>query len=156
MTDQPSNKRQYERYETEAKVYFKVSYNINTLVKFKLLDKIRQRIAPQSYSAISKNVSAQGLCFLSDKDLKPGDALLMEVYLPGGNIRVMMEGEVRWCQKDADHPNKFDTGVKLLSVNGQDVDSSIHKDPSYNVVWSVVLESILGNYRIFAQQRKHS
>ena len=155
MDDKTSNNRQYDRYETEAKIFFRVSYSINTIIKFKLLDKIRNKIASRSYSAMSKNVSAQGVCFTSDKKLNVGDKLLMEVQLPGGNIGVMMEGEVRWCREDSDDPQRLNTGVKLFTVNGQDVDSSIHKDPAYNVVWSVVLESILGNYRIFAQQRNH-
>ena len=155
MDDKTSNKRQYVRYETEAKVFFKVSYNVNTIIKFKLLDKIKKKIVSKSYSAMSKNVSAQGLCFTSDKKLNVGDRLLIEVQLPGGNIGVMMEGEVRWSREDTEDPQRLNTGVKLITVNGQDVDSSIHNDPAYNVTWSVVLESVLGNYRIFAQNKNH-
>lgn len=149
-----NEQRRYERYETQVKVYYFVTYDVETKVLFQVLDKGRRKTAPQ-YTAISKNVSAEGMCFSSGKQLHKGDRLFLEVLLPGSKTFIPMEGEVRWCQKTG--PKllpKFDVGVKLLNVDGQSVERSIYHDKEYQVIWSIVLESILGNFRILEQKRK--
>ena len=77
------------------------------------------------------------------------------MLLPGSKTFIPMEGEVRGCQKaGTKFRPKFDIGVKLLNVDGQSVERSIYHDKDYQVVWSIVLESILGNFRILEQKRK--
>ena len=145
------DQRRYERYDTEVKIYFYVTYDVRTKVRFQIIDKKGKTSSPK-YTALSRNVSAEGLCFTSDKKLAPGDYLHLEVLLPGGKESVPMEGNVRWCQKSKT-PKKYDTGVKLSYVNGESVEKSIYHDQAYQVIWSIVLESILGNFRILEQKR---
>ncbi len=149
-----NEQRKYERYDTQVKVYYFVTYDVNTRVRFHILDKARRKSSAQ-YSAVSKNVSVEGICFLSGKELHKGDCLFLEVLLPGSKTFIPMEGEVRWCRKaGAKFRTKFEVGVKLGKVDGQPVEKSIYQDAEYQVVWSIVLESVLGNFRILEQKRK--
>ena len=157
MENSLPNQRKFERYETQAQIYFCFSYDINAFVKYSLLDKIKHKIISKKYLALGKNVSAQGLCFASHQQLTVGDMLSMEVFLPGTKQPIPMEGEVRWSKallNNPKHPHRFDTGIKVVTVNGESVEATIHQDETYQLIWSVVLESVLGSYRIFTQTHK--
>ena len=158
-------KRKYERYDTYAKIYFHVTYDIATKVKFRVIDKVKNKALTKKYEALSKNVSAEGLCFSSAKQLNKGDILYMEVYLPVPEDKktplpkkfkkpILMEGEVRWSQASKKQKKEtfYDTGVKLITVNGKAVDESVFLDAINKVVWSVVLESIFGKFKITADK----
>ncbi len=149
-------KRKYERFDTELKIYFQVNYELKTKVEFQLVDRKRGEVLPQKYFAISKNVGAQGLCFTSGKKLDAGDRLFIEIYLPSQE-RIPMEGEVRWCKeadKNGHTAGSFDTGIKLLKVNEKLVESSIRFDEENKIVWSEVLETVFGSFRVFAEKER--
>ena len=152
--DKPKEeRRKYERFDTEVKIYFHVDYDIETTVKFQVVDKKKAKASSPKYSALSKNVSAEGLCFTSEKELREYDILLLEVYLPDEKNPILMEGEVRWSQPiSSNETNKFNAGVKLITVNGRSVAESIYYDKANHVIWSIVLESILGSFKKFAQK----
>jgi hypothetical protein len=147
-------RRKYERYGTEAKVYFRVVYEIETKVEFRIVDGRLGEGVSQKYPAISKNVSVEGLCFTSQKQLEKGDMLYLEVYLPHLKKPICMEGRVRWSQPLPGQKEKgvFDTGVKLIKVEGKSVMASIYYDEPNRVIWSVVLDSIFGNFRKLTQK----
>jgi Tfp pilus assembly protein PilZ len=150
-------RRKYERYATETKVYFRVVYEIKTKVEFQIVYEGKGNGLSQKYSAISKNVSVEGLCFASNKQLQKGDALYLEVYLPQRKQPIRMQGQVRWSQPISPEEKQihlFDTGVKLTNVEGKSVMASIYYDEANHIVWSVVLDSIFGNFRKLAQKNK--
>lgn len=150
-------RRKYLRYDTEVKVYFHVTYDIKTVVKFQLVDREKGRKLSEKYEALSKNVSVEGLCFTSSKKIEKGDALQLEVYLPNQKDPIIMEGEVRWCREEEGSPkgkSQYDAGIKILSVNGEFVPASIYQDNAYQVTWSILLESVLGNFSVFASKEK--
>lgn len=157
-------RRQHKRYETEAKIYFHINYDLKTKVTFQLFDKIKKIFSSKKHLAISKNVSPSGLGFFSDQKLAVGDMLSLEVYVPGIDTPIPMQGEVRWCTVNSDYTQmvkklglgKYETGVRLLTVDGKSVAETVHYDETYQVEWSIVLESVLGSYRIKAQQRNAS
>ena len=62
--NQPPEKRKYERYDTELKLYFDRGFVVETKVKYQLLDKQNDKPISRKYAALSKNVSAEGLSFL--------------------------------------------------------------------------------------------
>ncbi|HOW36489.1 MAG TPA: PilZ domain-containing protein [Candidatus Omnitrophota bacterium] len=151
-----TERRRYARYDTEAKVYFRVTYDIKTRVKFRVIDQGEGKISPAEYSALSKNVSAEGLCFTAGKKLNGGDILYIEVYLPGREEPIRMEGEVRWCHPDRVARKKvgrFNTGVKLMTINGFSVAKSIYRDTANHIVWSKVLDSIFSNFKNFVKEQ---
>lgn len=160
MNKMRKERRKHARYDTEVKIYFQVTYDLKTKVKFQVFDKKNNKILSKKYSAFSKNVSAEGLCFISEKKLKKGDWLLLELYVPSTSEPIFMEGEVVWSHKvslnktlkmtNALAKGKqvaiYESGVKLFSVNNQDVQGSLYFDHNFQVEWSAVLESILGKY----------
>lgn len=157
MKDTPSSeRRKYSRYDTELEVYFHVNYDVRTKVKYQKMDKKHEKPVSSKHSAVSKNVSAEGLCFTSDQALKEGDFLFLEVYVPKAKEPIIMEGEVRWSGKGTATAKKTDkvyTGVKLVTVNGISVHDSVYFDEPNKIVWSAVLESVLGKYRTLGQKK---
>lgn len=152
----PPEKRKYERYDTEVKLYFDIAFDVETKVKYQLLDKDHKKTLSRKYPALSKNVSAEGLSFVAAQPLKKGDYLNLEVYLPKATQPVRMEGEVCWSKSVAQGKqgaDVFQTGVLLKKVNGQPVQETIHFDKEYNVNWSIALESILGQFKDIAKER---
>jgi len=146
-------KRRHECYTAEAKVYFSVIYDVKTKVKFQVLDKDgTYQILGDKFPAISKDISAEGMRIVCKKELKKGDLLHLEIYLPNQRDPLVMEGEVRWSQKlpDMDH---FDAGIKLSKINGKVVSSSVYHDGVNQIVWSTVLESVFGDFKKIAQKK---
>lgn len=150
-------RRQYARYDTDAKIYFCVKYDIKTKVEFQVLNKQDRKAMSEKYTAISKNVSVEGLCFVSHKELETGDLLLLEVYLPSEKSPILMEGEVRWSQAvptEEGQPSEFITGIKLLTLNGKSISGTVHYDENNHIVWSCVLDAVFGNFRKLAKKMK--
>ena len=146
-------RRKYLRYGTEMKVYFRVKYDIETRVKFKVL----QGESTHKYSGLCKNVSVEGLCFVSKKKLNVGDLLLLEVYEPIIKGPIVMEGQVRWSRRlpgEDGAEDVYHTGVKLALVNGKSVPDSIRLDSKYKVAWSIVLDSLFGNFAAMVRKLK--
>ena len=160
MIDVGKDRRKYYRYDTEMKLHFRVHYDIRTKVKFHILNAIKKRILLKRYSGVSKNISAEGLCFVSRKKLTVGDILLLEIYPPKAKKPVLLEGEVRWSHPvstDPRYKKLCHTGVKLLLADGKAVSGSIFHDKENDVAWSVVLESVFGSFKkmIKSLKEKH-
>ncbi len=150
-------KRVYERYHKESQISYQFAYDAQTKVKYQVVESSRDTPAPHKFSAVSKNICASGLCFTSDQKLRKGQNLHLEVYLPEYKNPIHMDGEVRWSSKGLSPQKKdpnFDTGVKLLSVEGQSVDASVYFDQNNHVFWSNVLESIFGTFRKLRQEKQ--
>ncbi|MDD5005871.1 MAG: PilZ domain-containing protein [Candidatus Omnitrophica bacterium] len=151
-----NEQRRHERYPVEAKVYFNVSYQVMARLKFQILDKDKHdKTLSEKLSAMTKNVSVEGLCFISTRELKKGDFLNLYVYLPDAKEPITMQGEVRWCQESSGQKDdlKFETGVKLTNVNGKAVLGSTYHDGANQIIWSPVLESFFGSFRRLAERR---
>ena len=156
MNNPKENKRKYERFDTEVKIFFQVNYDIKTIIKFQVIEEFHGKARAEKYSALSKNISAEGVCFVSQEELREGTMLDLEIYLPKASVPVLMVGQVRWSRKflsEGKVVGCFETGVKVLTVNEKSIGSSIYYDDKNKVVWSAVLESVLGNFRVFAQGR---
>jgi hypothetical protein len=156
MKNDPPNQRRYPRYETDVQVYFKVEFDFETKLQYQQVDKVNQHAVGDKHPATSKNVSVEGIAFNSSEQLKEGDVLNLEVFLPGGQSPIYMRGVVRWSsmKEFATRSGKsYDTGVKLMMVNGQPVGDTIYFDAAHQVYWSNVLESILGEFKQIGQKR---
>jgi hypothetical protein len=74
----------------------------------------------QSVQAVTKNISVQGICFNSNKRFKSQSPMNLEVFIPGTNEPIKLEGEVVWCQEvksaKAGSPLTYDTGVRLVNI----------------------------------------
>ncbi len=159
IKDFRSEKRKYDRYETDVKIQFYVNFNIHTKINYRIKDKNKILFSKKKYSAISKNVNVEGLCLTSERLLKKEDALLMEVYIPSSQQPILMEGQVRWSQpvdQRSSRKKLYDTGVRLITVNGESVEKSIFIDPVHHITWSIVLESIYGGFKHLVLKKKRS
>ncbi|MBF0618570.1 MAG: PilZ domain-containing protein [Candidatus Omnitrophica bacterium] len=138
--------RKHQRYETDVKVAFHVPYDFRTELGFK--------VGPEAgpglkYLGFSKNISVQGLCFESNKELKSGDLLWLELHLPKQKEVIYMQGEVRWChlvEANGVTPKIFLTGVDVTKVDGADIEQTVYYDQKYKVDWSELLERVLGGF----------
>jgi len=145
-SSQKPDQRKFCRYDTDAKVQFYVSFDIHTRVEFQVIGGKPNKKYVRKYSGISKNVNPEGLAFRSTKKLHKGDRLVLFVRVPSSDKSIRMDGEVRWC-KALTRGKYFDTGVRLDKVEGNSVERSVIIDLKYNVAWSIVLESIFGNFK---------
>jgi hypothetical protein len=166
MEEQNQERRKYKRYNTEVKIYFDFSFDLQTKVHYEVIDKKKKKPLPGKYTAISRNISVEGICIVSDRELKKGDDLQMELYLPSSNKPILMQGTVKWCSpskppeeiKDKNEKLQYLAGVLVSTVNGESVPDSIYYDEEYKVDWSRVLESVFGNYKLLmgGKYRKES
>ena len=151
-------RRLYERYDTALKIQFYVNFDLETKIDFRVKRENKKDFSKGVYSAVSKNVSVEGICFSSEKKLRKGDVLLLDVYVPSASKPIKMLGHVRWSQPiDAKAKNvKYDTGVKVTAVNEELVEKTIFIDDIYHVAWSIVLESVFGGFKHLALERKRA
>jgi len=159
MKEKNQDKRKSKRYNTEIEVYFDFAYDLETKIKFELIDKEKEKSLSKLYQAISRNISAEGLSFVSHQNVEPGNFLHMELYLPSTKDPIHMTGEVKWSKiasssyeqyglKSEKDEAIYQVGIRLASVNNKPVLKSVHFDTEYEVNWSVVLESVFGNYKM--------
>ncbi len=148
--NKPSERRQHERLSTEVDVFFQLFFDVKAQVQFQVIDKEMNRPLSRKYLALSRNISLEGLCFSCLKQLTAGELLLLEISGPQHASPVKLKGEVRWSRKMTApefDDNKFDTGVKILTVNDRPVAETFVRDENNQVVWSAVLESVMGSYK---------
>jgi len=94
----------------------------NLKVNFQTQDKTKPGQLAQKVAAIVKNISVEGMCFTSEKELTPGEEINLEVFLPGDNMPLRIDGEVIWNNKAEtnDERAEFETGVKLFTLEKSD------------------------------------
>ena len=146
--DKKEERRKFQRYNTEVKIYFDFTYDLETKVEFELVEEAKTRKSSKKYSAVSRNISVEGLCFISKKRVKEGEKVNLDVYLPSSNDPIPMTGEVGWCAVSSSKEKKYNIGIKLLSVKDESVSDSVYYDKEYKVNWSAVMESVFGNYKL--------
>ena len=144
---QGSDRRQHTRYDTEIEIKFHVNFDLETKINFKLKKGAGGGHSSETYTAVGRNINVEGLCFCSSRKLKKGDQLIMDVFVPSAQQPIRMEGRARWCAPSKKKKGQYETGVKILKVQGEDVEKSISVDPAHNILWSIVLESVFGAFK---------
>ncbi|MFH0753128.1 MAG: PilZ domain-containing protein [Candidatus Omnitrophota bacterium] len=142
------NKRKFPRYETDAKIHFRIPYDFKAEVDFKIDEEVAEG-REKNYIGFSSNISVQGLAFETVKRLECGDFLWIDLHIPKSKNIVFMQGEVCWCCPVAvpmDGKPAFHVGVRITKVDGVDVDQTVYFDKSYGVQWSELLERVLGGF----------
>ena len=137
--------RRHDRYDTDVKVHFYVPYELKTKVHFQFKKSQPDESLNQRFTGISKNISAGGICFVSSQRLEIGDYILIDMYLPGVAKPIPMEGEVKWSRVN-DEGLQFYTGVELIKIYDKPVEQSIYFDQEHQVIWSNVLDQVLGSF----------
>ena len=99
-----------------------VRFNVKTEVKFQAQQKYQGQTPSENVSAITKNLSVEGVCFLTDKALDPGNMLKLEIVVPDQPEVLHLRGEVMWSIPVSlpDGKQGYETGVKLFTIKQSD------------------------------------
>lgn len=103
----PVERRKYIRLDFEAKVKVKVTEQ-----------------EQEHLSAVSKNLSVEGIRISLPKKVSPGPVIDLDISLPGMLKTIHLQGEVVWSNEmliqsgQSDH--FYDTGVKLRNLLNTD------------------------------------
>lgn len=147
MNTQKNEVRRYDRYTTDVKVHFYVPYDLKTKLTFQFKESFPDESLNERFLGVTQNISAGGICFVSEQRLQQGDYILIDIYLPGLQKPISMEGEVKWSKVSEDGL-QFYSGVQLTKVYDKPVEESIYFDQEHQVIWSNVLEQVLGSFAI--------
>ena len=148
MSSHKPENRKLPRYVTDVKVNFVLPYELRAEVDFGVEQDVKEKHL-HKYVGFSRNISAQGLCFESNVEVKPGTMLWLELHLPDTAQVIYMHGEARWTQVvtvTPQTPKTFLTGVQIRVVDGIDVEQTVYFDQKYHVMWSELLERVLGGF----------
>ncbi|NQT45905.1 MAG: PilZ domain-containing protein [Candidatus Omnitrophica bacterium] len=105
-----AEKRKYIRIDSETKVNFHTK------------EGIAKKGPSDKTSALIKNLSVEGICFASDKQIEKGTFLALEVFLPSQKQPLHLDGKVAWSKPAQLKKGKeaFDIGVKLFTIEKGD------------------------------------
>ena len=72
--------------------------------------------------ALTKDVSAGGISFITEELLEPGTALEVELKLPDREAPIIFLGEVAWSRPVGPPPKSYqnptaETGIKFVSID---------------------------------------
>ena len=151
-----NGQRTYHRHSLKDKALVNFIYDFRAKVDVRSADASIKPTALKCHG-VCKNISAEGLCFVSAKRLKRGEKLDLEFYVADCNPPLHMQGNVRWSKEaSGSRPahSQFDTGLKLTTIEGRAVGDSIHFDETYKLYWSDVLELISGKWKQFIKLKK--
>ncbi|MDP8234093.1 MAG: PilZ domain-containing protein [Candidatus Saelkia tenebricola] len=108
MGHSKDEKRKYIRLEVDAVIGVSVADDA-------------QESSFEGFSASAKNISAEGICFVSDKQLAVGGILKVKVVLTEGSEPFFLKGEVKWSNSvPRGDKTVFDIGVKILDIDKND------------------------------------
>ncbi len=104
------NRRRYLRFNSESKINFQVQ------------KKGRNQTLSEKTSAITRNLSIEGICFICEKNLTPGDIIKLEIVLPSQSQPLHLEGQVQWVGslKPTENIEVFEAGVKLFTFKEEE------------------------------------
>ena len=145
MTKKNNEARRHDRYDTEIKIHFYVPYDLKTKINFQFKKPQPDPSLNKRFPGVTKNISAGGVCFVSEQRLEKSDSILMDLYLPGVQKPIAMEGEVRWSRAN-EEGLQFYTGVQIVKVFNKPVEQTIYFDQEHQVIWSNVLDQVLGSF----------
>ena len=66
------------------------------------------------------NFSREGIGALSEIKIPKGEAVEIELSIPGDNIPVVVSGQIAWASSQSDKSESFKYGIKLDSIDGSD------------------------------------
>jgi len=107
-----------KKQDSEKRKYARI--NISSKINFSIIETDEDEAPSKRFRATGKNIGVEGILCTSDKELKPGTLLDLEIFLPEKIDPVYLEGEVRWCKLSGGKTKKsklYDLGIKFLSID---------------------------------------
>jgi len=115
-----------EKKPVERRKYIRLA--IGTKVNFRVLKEKKKEGAPkENVSALSRNMSVEGICFRADRDVASGAEVELEIFLPSEPEPLLLRGEIKWSQPVLTKEGKkmFDIGVQLSTFAKDDENAYI-------------------------------
>jgi len=109
--ERSSEKRKYMRLNVETRIDLRAYDG----------DKSKDDIVP--VAAMSKNISIDGIRFISDRELTPGSKMGVEIFLEDDADPVHIHGEVVWSEKIKTRKGadaSYESGMRLLTIDKSD------------------------------------
>ncbi len=99
-------------------------------VRIKINFQVRKKKGGQPASdrirAITRDLSMDGISFVSGSRLQPGDLLKLEIFLPSHPKALHLEGKVIWTSPVKQMGREMlETGVKLFNMSKADENSFV-------------------------------
>ena len=96
-----------------------IRFDLDANIKFRLLENMDDNIKGKA-----KNLSAEGLCIVTDREIPRDKDVELDLYLPGKKRTVRVHGKVMWTQKikgtDKNKADHFEAGIKLYMADKDD------------------------------------
>ena len=101
----------------EQRRFIRVPSRLNAIFKVVKTGKVRR--------ALTKDISAGGVCFITEELLEPGTALEVELKLPDREAPITFLGEVAWSRPIGPPPKSYqnptsEAGIKFVSIDPKD------------------------------------
>ena len=101
----------------EQRRFIRVTNRLPSMFKIITTGKVRR--------ALTKDISAGGVCFITEELLEPGTALEVELKLPDRDAPIKFLGEVAWSRPIGPAPKSYqnptaETGIKFVSIDPKD------------------------------------
>ena len=98
----------------EQRRFIRVTGRLVAVVKIVKTGKVRR--------ALTRDISAGGICFVTEEILEPGTALEVELKLPDRDAPILFLGEVAWSRPIGPKPKSYqdptaETGIKFVSID---------------------------------------
>ena len=102
----------------EQRRFIRIRSRLTVFIKYLDTGKVQR--------ALTEDVSARGLCLVTETVLTPGTKLELELKLPDRDARITFTGEVMWSKPIGGKPLKSyelptaETGVKFVNIDPND------------------------------------
>ena len=109
------------RYKRAERRRF-IRFDLDANVKFKFFDDIN--IMDENIKGKAKNLSAEGVCIVTEKEIPKNKNIELDIFLPGRKKSVIIHGKVIWTHKiksvEKKLPDHYEAGIKLYTIDKDD------------------------------------
>ena len=101
----------------ERRRFIRIHSRLMVIVKFLDTGKVRR--------ALTKNISAGGICLVTEELLKTGTQVEVELKLPDRDKAILLMGIVKWSKPIGEPPKPYEnptaeTGVEFVQIDPDD------------------------------------
>lgn len=98
-----------------------IRFDLDTNIKFRFFEGMSVN---ESIKGKAKNLSAEGVCIVTQKEIPGNKNIELDISLPGKKRPVRIHGRVVWTHRvkgaDKNMPDRFESGIKLYTVDEDD------------------------------------
>lgn len=98
-----------------------IRFDLDTNIKFRFFDGMNIN---ESMKGKAKNLSAEGVCIVTEKEIPRNKNIELDISLPGKKRPVRIHGKVIWTHRikgvDKNMSDRFEAGIKLYTVDKDD------------------------------------